>query len=191
MIAGGCAAHSDHGREIAHVLHISSKDGNYVVKDEAKLLKIAGEWGIETEGRDIYEIAHEVAEVGLMEYGKPFGTQRFLDRAIDSRKKAWKDADVEPRAIDREICTIMHMTHVGCTSDAEALVRQGIRTSLSDGWGGSMMGTDFSDILFGTPLPKDTEADLGVLEKEWATSLFMDMNLLCPKWLLPQQKILN
>jgi hydroxylamine reductase (hybrid-cluster protein) len=29
-----------------------------------------------------------------------------------------------------------------------------------------MMGTEFTDIMFGTPTPKDTEADLGVLEKD-------------------------
>ena len=165
-IAGGAAAHSDHGRDITHVLHISSRDGNYIIRDEAKLINLATEWGVETEGRDIYDIAHEVAEVGLMEYGKPFGTQRFTERAIESRRKAWAEADVMPRAIDREITTIMHMTHMGCTSDPDALVKQGVRTGLADGWGGSMMGTEISDILFGTPMPKETEADLGVLEKD-------------------------
>jgi len=166
FLAGGTAAHSDHGREIAHVLHVSSKDGNYIIKDEAKLLKIAKEWGISTKGKDIYELAHEVAEAGLMEYGKPFGTLKFAERATEERQKVWKELDITPRAIDREIATIMHMTHMGCTSDAEALVMQGMRTSLSDGWGGSMMGTEFSDILFGTPTPTETEADLGVLEKD-------------------------
>jgi hydroxylamine reductase (hybrid-cluster protein) len=76
-----------------------------------------------------------------------------------------EDADVERERLTGNLHDHAY-DHVGCTSDAEALVRQGIRTSLSDGWGGSMMGTDFSDILFGTPMPKDTEADLGVLEKE-------------------------
>ena len=166
FIAGGTAAHSDHGREIAHVLHVSSKDGNYVVKDEQKLLNIAKEWGVATEGRDIYDIAHEVAEIGLMEYGKPFGTLRFLKRAPEERQKLWEELEIAPRAIDREIATVMHMTTMGCTADAEALVLQGLRTGLSDGWGGSMMGTEFSDILFGTPTPKETEADLGVIEKD-------------------------
>lgn len=166
MVAGGAAAHSDHGRDIAHVLHISSRDGNYIVRDEAKLIKLAKEWGIETEGRDIYDVAHEVSLAGLNEYGKPFGYQRFLSRATDERQKLWKDLDIEPRAIDREIATIMHMTHMGCTCDPDALVHQAIRGGLSDGWGGSMMGTEFSDILFGTPMPKETEADLGVIEKD-------------------------
>ncbi len=165
FLAGGTAAHSDHGREIAHVLHVSSKDGNYVIKDEEKLLRLAAEWGVATEGRDIYDIAHEVAEIGLMEYGKPFGTLKFVSRATEERQKVWEELEITPRAIDREIATIMHMTHMGCTADAEALVVQGMRTGLSDGWGGSMMGTEFSDILFGTPTPKVTEADLGVIDK--------------------------
>jgi carbon-monoxide dehydrogenase catalytic subunit len=166
MIAGGASAHSDHGREITHVLHTTSAEGHYKIKDEAKLLNLAREWDIPTEGKDLYEIAHEVAYAGLMEYGKPFGTQRFMSRATDERRKLWDDLGVTPRAIDREVTTAMHMTHMGNSCDAEALVKQGLRTGLADGWGGSMMGTEMSDILFGTPMPKDTEADLGVLNKE-------------------------
>ena len=79
--AGGAATHSDHGREIAHTLHEASPDGNYKVKDPEKLLRLAAEFGVETEGRDIYDIAHEVSEAGLMEYGKPFGYQVFTKRA--------------------------------------------------------------------------------------------------------------
>ena len=37
---------------------------------------------------------------------------------------------------------------------------------LADGWGGSMCGTEFSDVLFGTPKPIDTEANLGVMVEE-------------------------
>jgi carbon-monoxide dehydrogenase catalytic subunit len=163
---GGAAAHSDHGREIAHVLYESAKDGNYQVKDEEKCIKIAKEFGIETEGRDIYDIAHDLAYAGLMEYGKPFGYLTFMNRATKSQQELWKKVGIAPRATDREITESMHMTHIGVQADPEALVRQAMRTGLSDGWGGSMMGTDFSDILFGTPMPRETQANLGVLEKD-------------------------
>ncbi len=166
MVAGGAAAHSDHARDIAHVLHISSADGSYKVKDKDKLYKIAAEWGIVTEGRDLYELAHEVAEVALMEFGRPFGTLRYVDRAVKGRQETWKNENILPRAIDREIATIMHSTHIGCTAEPESLVRMGLRTSISDGWGGSMLGTDLSDILFGTPTPVETECDLGVLDAD-------------------------
>ena len=164
--AGGAATHSDHGRSICHTLYLSKEGGNYQVKDPEKLKKIAQEWGIETEGKDIYDLAHEVAETGLMEYGKPFGVQRYLKRAPQHTQDLWKAADIEPRAIDREVSQSLHMTHMGCSSLPEALIRQSLRAGLSDGWGGSMMGTEFSDILFGTPKPIDTTANIGVMEKD-------------------------
>ena len=164
--AGGSATHSDHGREICHTLYQAREGGNYTVKDPEKLIRIAKEWGVETEGKDIYDLAHEMAELALLEYGKPFGVQRFLKRAPEHTQKLWHDAEIEPRAIDREVSTAMHMTHMGCSSLPEALIRQALRCGLSDGWGGSMAGTEFSDVLFGTPKPVDTEANLGVMEKD-------------------------
>ena len=64
--AGGAATHSDHGRQICHTLYQAKEGGSYQVKDPEKLKKIAAEWGIETEGKDIYDLAHEVAETGLL-----------------------------------------------------------------------------------------------------------------------------
>ena len=164
--AGGAATHSDHGREICHTLHTVSSDGNYKVKDPEKLLRIAKEWGVETEGKDIYDLAHEMSELALLEYGKPFGVQRWLSRAPEHTRKLWHEAGIEPRAIDREVSTAMHMTHMGNSSKPEALVRQSLRSGMSDGWGGSMCGTEFSDVMFGTPKPVDTEANLGVMKED-------------------------
>ena len=146
--AGGAATHSDHGREICHTLYCAKPEGPYKVKDPEKLIRIAKEWGVETEGKDIYDLAHEMAYLGMNEYGKVFGTQNFLKR------------------IDREVSCSLHMSHMGCSSLPEALIRQSLRAGLSDGWGGSMAGTEFSDVLFGTPKPIETEANLGVMVAE-------------------------
>ena len=164
--AGGAATHSDHGRQICHTLYQAKEGGAYQVKDPEKLKRIAHEWGVETEGKDIYDLAHEMAELALMEYGKPFGVSRWLSRAPEHTRKLWHDADVEPRAIDREVSQAMHMTHMGCSSLPEALIKHSMRAGLCDGWGGSMCGTEFSDVLFGTPKPVDTEANIGVMEKD-------------------------
>ncbi|MDR1183449.1 MAG: hypothetical protein LBK67_01475, partial [Coriobacteriales bacterium] len=82
------------------------------------------------------------------------------------RQELWAHEELAPRSIDREISTALHMTHMGNTADAEVLVRQSLRVGLADGWGGSMIGTDFSDIMFGTPTARETEGNLGVLEKD-------------------------
>ena len=164
--AGGAATHSDHGREICHTLYCAKEGGNYQVKDPEKLLRIAKEWGVETEGKDIYDLAHEMAETALLEYGKPFGNQRWLKRAPEHTQEIWQREEIAPRAIDREVSCSLHMTHMGCSSKPEALIRQSFRMGLADGWGGSMCGTEFSDVLFGTPKPIDTEANLGVMVEE-------------------------
>ena len=164
--AGGAATHSDHGRQICHTLYQTHEGGAYQVKDPEKLKRIAHEWGIETEDKNIYDLAHEVAETALLEYGKPFGVQRFLKRAPEHTQEPWHNAGIEPRAIDREVSQAMHMTHMGCSSLPEALIKQSLRAGLSDGWGGSMMGTEFSDVLFGTPKPMDTTANIGVMDKD-------------------------
>src|SRR5699024_205899 len=99
--AGGADTHSNHGRDNYHTVYATAADGCYKVKDPDKLIRNAKEWGIETEGKDIYDLAHEVAYEGLMEYGKPFGTQRFLKRAPESQQKLWEENELAPRAIDR------------------------------------------------------------------------------------------
>ena len=68
--AGGSATHSDHGRQICHTLYQTKEGGAYRVRTE-KLKRIAHEWNIETEDKDIYTLAHEVAETALLGTGKP------------------------------------------------------------------------------------------------------------------------
>ena len=157
--------HSDHARDLAYTLYDASPEGNYQVKDEAKLRELAQSWGIETEGKETYDLSKEVARMALEDFGKPFGIQNMVKRAPKRRQEVWEKNNILPRAIDREIATIMHSTHIGCTSEVESLIHMSMRTSLANGWGGSMMGTHISDILFGTPTPRTTEANLGVLEE--------------------------
>jgi carbon-monoxide dehydrogenase catalytic subunit len=170
-ISAGTSSHSDHAREILHVLHSAKRDGPYQIRDEQKLIRLAVEWDVPLRNadggeRDIYEIGREVAEKGLEEFGKAFGEMRFPSRAIQERQDLWHKEDLWPRAIDREVVTAMHMTHMGNSADPEALIRQGLRASLANGWGGSMLGTEVTDILFGTPTVWTTEGNLGVLEHD-------------------------
>jgi len=168
MIAGGAAAHSDHGRDIAHTLLLTAegKGGGYEIKDEAKLKALAAEYGIETEGRSKEEIALDLARAVYAEFGKQEGPIQFTRRAPEKRVALWQKLGVDPRGIDREIVEIMHRTHIGVDNDPVNLILQGIRASISDGWGGSMIATELSDVLFGTPTPIRSRANLGVLKAD-------------------------
>jgi carbon-monoxide dehydrogenase catalytic subunit len=165
MVAAGTAAHSDHGRSIALDLYNTSAGGDIKVKDEKKLIAVAERFGVKTEGRDIYDIAHDVAAAGLQDYGRQFGEVNLPPTLPEKRKQLWKEIGVMPRAVDREIASVLHASHIGCTADAESMIKSAMRCSLSDGWMGSYMATEFSDIMFGTPKARHTEANLGVLEE--------------------------
>ncbi len=167
-LSTGAAAHSDHGREVLETLYetATGKIDGYEITDVDKLNTIATELGIETDQRDKNEIAKDVALALLEEYGTIKNSIQFVERAPEQTKAIWKKAGIYPRSVDREIVESMHRIHMGVGADYANILLHGLRTSLSDGWGGSMMATEASDILFGTPEIKETWANMGVLKKD-------------------------
>jgi carbon-monoxide dehydrogenase catalytic subunit len=167
-VAAGAAAHSDHGRGMAFALLAVAKGESqgFRIRDEAKLHEVAGYLGIKSEGRPVNEVALEVAETALAEFGNQSGELKYVNRATPVRQKLWREEGVVPRGIDREVVEIMHRTHMGVDQDAEHILDHVLRAALADGWGGSMLATDISDILFGTPTPLQSQVNLGVLKDD-------------------------
>ena len=167
-VAAGAAAHSDHGRDLAFTIIAVGKGEaqGYKIRDPFKLKKLAEELGIEAEGRDIGELALEVGEACLAMFGQQTGELPFAERAPEKRKKLWRELDLIPRGIDREVVDILHRTHMGDDQDPVHILDQTLRAGMSDGWGGSMVATALSDILFGTPSPLVAEMNLGVLKDD-------------------------
>jgi carbon-monoxide dehydrogenase catalytic subunit len=176
MVAAGASAHSDHGRSVAEVfLSVARKETeDYKIKDPGKLLAMAPHLGIATTvekdgevlDRDLDEIALEVAEKALNEWGKAGGELLYAKRAPQPLYERWKKLGVVPRNIDREIVEIMHRTHMGVDQDYKNLVKQCTRAALADGWGGSMLATDLQDVMFGAPTPLQSEANLGIMKQD-------------------------
>ena len=157
-IAAGAAAHSDHARDVAHTFRevVYGRANSYSIKDQDKMQRLMKEYDVQT------EIA--LADSIMAEFGKQDGPIQFTRRAPAKRQELWKKFGIEPRGIDREIVECMHRTHIGVDNDYVNLILHGLRTSLADGWGGSMIATELQDVLFGTPTPTFSEANLGVLE---------------------------
>jgi carbon-monoxide dehydrogenase catalytic subunit len=167
-IAAGAAAHSDHGRDLAHTLKLVSegKAPDYEIRDPGKLMNMAEYLGIPVDGKPILQLAGEVADMALAQFGQSSGVVALLKRAPKKRQETWHEQGVEPRNVDREVVEVMHRTHIGNDQDAEHILQGAVRCALADGWGGSMLGTDLSDVLFGTPGPLVSQANLGVLSKD-------------------------
>ncbi len=167
MIAAGTAAHSDHGRDVAHTLLIAAEGkGGYRIKDSLKLRKVAAEFGIGPDTKSDAEIAKALAEKILTEFGQQEGELTFAHRAPKARQDLWRKLGIMPRGIDREVVEMMHRTTMGVDTDYYNIMLQGLRTALADGWGGSMISTELQDILFGTPTPLRARVNLGVLKRD-------------------------
>lgn len=167
-IAAGSAAHSDHGRDMAFTLKAvaNGETEGYRIRDVAKLRMVASKYNIPVEGRAPEEIANDLADIYIAQFGQQRGEVIPTIRAPKKRIKIWRDNGVVPRGIDREVVEALHRTHIGDDQDAEHILQHAIRTGLADGWGGSMIATDVSDILFGTPAPILGQANLGVLKDD-------------------------
>jgi carbon-monoxide dehydrogenase catalytic subunit len=167
-IAAGSAAHSDHGRDMAFTLKAvaNGEAEGYVIRDVAKLRTVAAKFDIPIEGRAPEEIANDLADLYLAQFGQQRGVVVATKRAPEKRQKLWQEQGVLPRGVDREVVEALHRTHIGDDQDPEHLLHHAIRTSIADGWGGSLIATDISDILFGTPAPVLGQANLGVLKDD-------------------------
>jgi anaerobic carbon-monoxide dehydrogenase catalytic subunit len=167
-IAAGGAAHSDHGRDMAFTLKAAANGTaeGYAIRDVAKLRVTASYYDIPIEGRSPEEIANELADLYIAQFGQQQGEIAPVIRAPKKRQQLWREQDVIPRGVDREVVEAFHRTHVGDDQDHEHILNHAIRVAIADGWGGSMIATDVSDILFGTPAPVLGQANLGVLKDD-------------------------
>lgn len=178
MIAAGAASHSDHGRDLIEVLRQvgEGRAAGYAIRDESKLRRLAEEFGVATDAKSAQTLALEVADALEEEYGTRKKTLTLIARAPQKRQELWKSLGIAPRGIDRETSEMMHRTHMGVDNDWVSLLLHGFRNALSDGWGGSMIATDVSDILFGVPTPVQSQVNIGAIKADQVNILLHGHN---------------
>jgi carbon-monoxide dehydrogenase catalytic subunit len=168
MVAAGGAAHTDHGMGMLdlfrEVLNGHIKD--YTIKSPQKLIEVAQSIGIETEDRELKDIAMDLYAELERTYTQVEGEIPFAKRVPEKTLETWRKLGIVPRGAMREIMELMHRTHMGVDQHYANITKQCSRTALADGWGGSMVATEISDILFGTPSPVAVEVNMGVLKED-------------------------
>lgn len=167
-VAAGTATHSDHGRHLVlRLKKVAQGHGNgYAIKDEKALWYAADLYKIDREGRTKEEVALDLANLLLNEFSSQEEPLKTLDLAPVKRKGVWNANDVMPLGIDRMVVEALHRTTMGVDHDYKNLLMHAFRTALADGWGGSRAASIVSDILFGSPAPVKSRANLGVLKEE-------------------------
>ncbi|MEX1330556.1 MAG: anaerobic carbon-monoxide dehydrogenase catalytic subunit [Desulfobacterales bacterium] len=168
MVASGAAAHTDHGMSMLDLFRevVNGNITDYEIKNPIKLKEVAEYVGIETEGREVTDIAKDLYEELERTYTQVDGEIPFAKRVPPKTLETWRKLGIVPRGAMREIMELMHRTHMGVDQHYENITKQCSRTALADGWGGSMVATEISDILFGTPSPVAIEVNMGVLKED-------------------------
>jgi carbon-monoxide dehydrogenase catalytic subunit/CO dehydrogenase/CO-methylating acetyl-CoA synthase complex beta subunit len=170
MIAAGTAAHSGHGREIAHVLNMvaNGKTDDYRVTDKAKLEALAKRMGLQASGKGLPALADAVSLAALEDYSRYTEDPiLFLKSTVTpARMKLWDSHAVLPSNIDASISEVMHRTSMGVDADPVPLLFGGIKCALAD-YSGAQISSDLSDVLFGTPKIVLSQANLGVLDEKY------------------------
>jgi carbon-monoxide dehydrogenase catalytic subunit len=127
---------------------------------------VAQSIGIETEGRKCWTSPLDLYKELERTYTQVEGEIPFAKRVPEKTLEPGASMGIVPRGAMREIMELMHRTHMGVDQHYENITKQCSRTALSDGWGGSMVATEISDILFGTPTPVAIEVNMGVLKED-------------------------
>ncbi len=168
-ISGGTGAHSDHSRHMLYALMevLEGKAPDYGVEDPEKLRRVAGRLGIEIEGKDDHQLLEAVLQQAISDFTKitPEPCKWLETTVVPERMEKFDACNIQPRSIHTTIAETMGQTHMGVDADPINLIFQGLKTSLCD-YICMHIGTDLSDILFGTPKPVYTEANFGVIDPE-------------------------
>lgn len=170
MILTGCASHAQHGNHIAHTLELiaEGKAPDYGIKDEEKLVRICNKVGIETEGKDTQTLVKELAHKACDDFRRLKGegeTTWITKMVTDKRNEVYRFNNVMPHGIHATISDLVTQAHVGMDNDPVNLVFSAVRVGLAD-LAGKWIATDLSDIIFGTPKPIVSEANMGVLDPQ-------------------------
>jgi carbon-monoxide dehydrogenase catalytic subunit len=136
FVASGCAAHTDHGMSMLDLFRevVNGHIKDYRIKNPEKLEAVAQSIGIETEGREMMDIAKDLYAELERTYTQVEGEIPFAQRVPPKTLEVWRKYGLVPRGAMREIMEMMHRTHMGVDQEYENITRQSSRTALADGW---------------------------------------------------------
>ncbi len=165
-IAGGTASHSAHAKHLAHTLLKWSRGQapDYGIKDHDKFYAVLARVGIVRDGKSDQALAGELAHLALAEFSEREEPPVWLETTVTpARMKRLTSLGLVPPGLDSGVAEVMHRTTNGVDADAVNVLLGGIKCAVGD-YTGMYLGTDLSDILFGTPAPVLGHANLGCLK---------------------------
>ncbi len=164
----GAAAYTYHAIEAAKTLKATAEGKTpFEIRDKDKLLWFAQQLGINTEGRDINDIAKDVADFVLKELNKHEPSKIVEIFAPSKRKELWKKLGLIPNGPMHEIVVSATSAMTNIDTNYVSLVKKGMKMGIATCMVSQLTLEIIQDILFGTPKPHEAFVDLGIVDPDY------------------------
>lgn len=169
-LAAGAAAHGARGRESMLALKRAGAGAiDLPILGESKIRAVCGKYGIDTAGKTLDELAVEVADTLLDDLSRtvPAPHKTLQAFAPPERLHTWEELDILPISVYHEVFESLHATSVGTDGDWRHVMQQFLRTGVAFAWTSCLGSSIAMDSLFGAPVRRTTQVNLGALRRGW------------------------
>ena len=167
-VAAGTAAHGARGRESMLALKFAAQGKAPIpIEGKEKIYAVCKNFGIETEGKTLNELAEQVADILLEDLSRtvPDKHKTIYSFAPKERVETWEQLGIIPISPSHEVFESLHRTTTGTDSDWRNVMQQFLRTGVSFAWSSCLGSSIAMDSLYGLPHRSRSKINLGALKK--------------------------
>jgi len=162
----GTEAYTYHAIEAAKTLKATAEGKTiYEIKDVEKLKWFAEQLGIE--GEDVNDLAKKVADFVISDLSSIEKSKLVEIFAPKQRKELWEKLGIFPAGVFQEILTMGASAMTNVDTNYVSLAKKSMAMGIATCMAAQIALETIQDILFGTPMPHDSYADLGILDPEY------------------------
>lgn len=167
-LAAGVAQHGIHAREVILALKYAAEGKlDLPIIGENKVKGTAAQFGIETEGKTVKELASEIANILLEDLSRtiPDEFKTIKACAPPERQDVWNEMDILPISAYHEVFEAYHRTGAATDGDWENVMQQFLRCGLAFVFSGVVGSAIATDSLFGVGGRATSKVNVGALKK--------------------------
>jgi carbon-monoxide dehydrogenase catalytic subunit len=162
----GTEAYTYHAIEAAKTLRATAEGKTpYEIKDVEKLKLFSALLGIESE--DIKELAIKVADFIIADLSSYTESKLVEIFSPEKRKELWKKIGIFPSGVFQELLIVGSSSMTNVDSNYVSLAKKSMSMGIATCMAAQIALEWIQDILFGTPMPHESYADLGILDPEY------------------------
>jgi carbon-monoxide dehydrogenase catalytic subunit len=167
-VAAGTASHGSRSREVILALKkAGAGELTIPIKGVEKVKAVAKSFGIGDTGKNINQLAEEIADILLSDLSRTIPGKHLTLAAMapGERIEVWGELDILPIGSYHEVFESLHRTSTGTDGDWENLMHQLLRCGLAFAWTSVVGATTAADCLYGLPQRSSISTNFGSLEE--------------------------